>query len=66
VRVATRTVLEVTMDFDAYFRRLSPDAIRIAGTRIGIETVLYDYIHRSRTAEQIADEYREALRLDQV
>jgi uncharacterized protein (DUF433 family) len=33
------------------------DDIRLKGTRIGIETILYDYIYRARTAEEIADTY---------
>lgn len=36
---------------------LAPDDIRIKGTRIGVETIYYDYIHRSSTAEEIARRY---------
>ncbi|MGA0200314.1 MAG: DUF433 domain-containing protein, partial [Prochlorotrichaceae cyanobacterium] len=39
--------------------------IRIKDTRIGIETVLYDYIYRSRTPEEIAETYL-SLSLEQV
>ena len=53
------------MEIEQYFNFLSDDDIRIAGTRVGIETVLYDYIHRSRTAEQIADTYP-SINLEQV
>ena len=53
------------MGIEHYFNFLSDDDIRIAGTRVGIETVLYDYIYRSRTAEQIADTYP-SINLEQV
>jgi hypothetical protein len=33
------------MELESYFDFLAPDDIRIKGTRIGIETVLYEYIH---------------------
>jgi uncharacterized protein (DUF433 family) len=36
-----------------YFDFLAPDDIRIKGHRIGIETVLFEYLHRGRTAEEI-------------
>jgi uncharacterized protein (DUF433 family) len=45
------------MRLEDYFNFLAPDDIRIKGSRIGIETVLYDYIHRERTAEEIAKSY---------
>jgi uncharacterized protein (DUF433 family) len=48
---------ETAMHLEDYFDVLAPDDIRIRGTRVGIETVLYDYIHRSRTPEQIAISY---------
>ena len=53
------------MEIEQYFNFLSEDDIRIAGTRVGIETVLYDYIYRSQTAEQIADTYP-SINLEQV
>ena len=53
------------MEIEQYFNFLSDDDIRIAGTRVGIETVLYDYIYCSRTAEQIADTYP-SVSLEQV
>jgi uncharacterized protein (DUF433 family) len=40
-----------------YFDVLAPDDIRIKGTRIGIESILYHYIHRSQSPEEIADQY---------
>ena len=45
------------MQLEDYFDFLAPNDIRIKGSRIGIETVLYDFIHRARTPEQIAADY---------
>lgn len=53
------------MQLEDYFDFLAPDDIRIKGHRIGIETILYEYIHRARTAEEIARIY-ETLSLEQV
>ena len=53
------------MQLEDYFDFQRPDDIRLKGSRIGIETVLYDYIHRARTAEEIADDYH-TLSLEQV
>jgi uncharacterized protein (DUF433 family) len=53
------------MQLEDYFDFQSPDDIRLKGTRVGIETILYDFIHRSRTPEEIADTYR-TLTLEQV
>jgi uncharacterized protein (DUF433 family) len=53
------------MHLEDYFDFLAPDDIRIKGSRIGIETVLYDFIHRARTAEEIACELP-SLSLEQV
>lgn len=53
------------MQLDDYFTFLAPDDIRLKGTRVGIETVLYDYIHRSRTPEEIAQAYT-TLTIEQV
>ena len=36
---------------------LGPDDIRIKGHRIGIESVLYEYIHRAQPAEAIAERF---------
>ena len=41
------------MWLNQYFDFLAPDDIRIKGHRIGIETVLYEYLHRERSAEEI-------------
>jgi uncharacterized protein (DUF433 family) len=55
----------IAMQLEDYFEFLRPDDIRIKGTRVGIETVLYDFIHRSRTPEEIAQDYP-SLTLEQV
>src|SRR5688500_14378446 len=53
------------MLLDDYFDFLAPDDIRVKGTRVGIETVLYDHIHHGRTPEQIVASYP-SLTLEQV
>ena len=53
------------MDLETYFNHLAPDDIRLTGTRIGIESILYEYVHRGQTPEAIAARFA-SLRLDQV
>jgi uncharacterized protein (DUF433 family) len=53
------------MQLEEYFIFLATNDIRIKNTRIGIETVLYDYIYRSRTPEEIAKTYP-SLSLEQI
>ena len=53
------------MDLDAYFDVLAPDDIRITGTRIAIESILYEYIHRGQSAEAIAARFH-TVSLEQV
>ena len=53
------------MELEAYFSFLAPNDIRVKGTRVGIETILYDYIYRSRSPEDIIAEYP-VLTLEQV
>ena len=53
------------MQIEDYFNFLAEDDIRIKGTRIGIETVLDEYIHDGKTAEAIADRYH-TVTLEQV
>lgn len=48
-----------------YFDFLAPDDIRLKGSRIGIETVLYEHLHRARTPEEIQGTFP-SLTLDQV
>ncbi len=45
------------MDINDYFDQLAPDDIRIKGTRIGIESLLYEYIHREQSPEEIAKSF---------
>jgi hypothetical protein len=42
------------MQIEEYFDFLSENDIRVKGSRIGIETILYEYIHRDRAAEDSA------------
>jgi uncharacterized protein (DUF433 family) len=53
------------MQLEDNFDFLSPDDIRIKGHRIGIESVLYEYIFRARTPEEIADIFP-SLSLEQI
>lgn len=53
------------MKLEDYFDFFAPDDIRIKQTRIGIESVLYEYIYRNKTAEQIAERFR-TLTLEQI
>ena len=45
------------MQLEDYFDFLAPDDIRLKGHRIGIESVLYAYIHQHKTPEEIAQYY---------
>src|SRR5262245_9645668 len=53
------------MQLEDYFNFIAPDDIRIKGTRVGIETVLYEYIHRAQSPEEIAERFP-SLTLEQV
>ncbi len=53
------------MQLEDYFDFQRSDDIRLKGSRIGIETILYEYIHRAQTPEEIADRFR-TLTLEQV
>lgn len=53
------------MQLEDYFDFQRPDDIRLKGTRVGIETILYDFIHRKRTPEEIVQSYP-SLNLEQV
>ncbi|MEQ9355141.1 DUF433 domain-containing protein [Coleofasciculus chthonoplastes] len=53
------------MQLEDYFNILAPNDIRLKGSRIGIETILYEYIYRARTPEEIAKIYI-TLSLEQV
>jgi uncharacterized protein (DUF433 family) len=53
------------MQIEEYFEFLQPDDIRLKGHRIGIESVLYEYVYRAQTAEEIAARFP-TLSLEQV
>ena len=53
------------MQLEDYFDFLTPEDIRVKGTRIGIEHILYEYIHRSQTPEAITERFHTAT-LEQV
>ncbi|MBC6422375.1 MAG: DUF433 domain-containing protein [Hormoscilla sp. SP5CHS1] len=53
------------MQLEDYFDFQRSDDIRVKGTRVGIETILYDFIHRARTPEEIAQSYP-SVSLEQV
>lgn len=55
----------MAVQLEDYFSFLAPDDIRLKGTRIGIETVLFDYLFRAQTPEEIANLYP-SLTLEQV
>ncbi len=53
------------MQLESYFTFLADDDIRLQGTRIGIETILYAYIHQKQSAEAIAQTFPQ-LTLEQI
>lgn len=53
------------MNIEEYFDHLAPDDIRIKGTRVGIESVLYEFIHREQPPEAIVRRFP-SLTLEQV
>jgi uncharacterized protein (DUF433 family) len=55
----------IPMDIQDYFDLVSPDDIRIKGSRIGIESVLYEYIYREQAPEAIAKRFP-SLSLEQI
>ena len=55
---------QTEIQLEGYFDFLDPDDIRIKGTRVGIETVLEDYLNAS-SPEEIAVRYP-TLTLEQV
>jgi len=53
------------MLLEDYFTFLAPDDIRIKNHRLGIESVLYEYLHNAQTPEEIVVRFP-TLRLDEV
>lgn len=47
------------MQLEEYFDFLAPDDIQIKGHRIGIETVLYDYLFCACTPEEIQKSHQQ-------
>jgi uncharacterized protein (DUF433 family) len=45
------------MKLEDYFTFLAPNDIRLKGTRVGIETILYEYIYHHQSPETIANIY---------
>jgi len=45
------------MQLEDYFDFLAPNDIRIKNHRIGLEEVLYEFIHRARTPEEIQNRF---------
>jgi uncharacterized protein (DUF433 family) len=45
------------MQLEDYFDFLAPNDIRVKGHRIGIETILFDYLDEGLSAEEIALRY---------
>ncbi|MDJ0661923.1 MAG: DUF433 domain-containing protein [Crocosphaera sp.] len=44
-------------NLEDYFNILTPNDIRLKGSRMGIETILYEYIYGAKTAEEISKLY---------
>ncbi len=53
------------MNIEDYFDFLRPDDIRLKGTRIGIESILYEYLHRGRMPDEIAERFH-TITLEQI
>jgi hypothetical protein len=53
------------MQLEQHFDFLAPYDIRLKGHRIGIESVLYEYLFREQTPEQILRRFP-ALTLEQI
>lgn len=53
------------MQLEDYFNFVTPHDIRLKGTRVGIETILYDFLYRSCSPEDIVSKYP-SLTLEQV
>jgi uncharacterized protein (DUF433 family) len=53
------------MQLEDYFEFLAPDEIKIKGHRIWMQDVLYEYIHRAMTVEELAERF-DTLTLEQI
>lgn len=45
------------MNVEDYFDFLAPNDIRLKGHRIGIESILYEYIHNEKTPKEIVEHF---------
>src|SRR6266446_2759487 len=53
------------MQLEDYFEFLGPDEIKIKDHRIWIQDVLYEYIHRAMTVEELVERF-DTLTLEQI
>jgi uncharacterized protein (DUF433 family) len=53
------------MQIEDYLEFLSEDDIRVKGTRVGIESILYEYIYKQRSPEEIIKHFS-GLTLEQI
>jgi len=53
------------MQLEDYFDFLAPDDIRLKGSRVGIESVLYEYIYHEQTPEAMLKRFS-TLTLEQI
>ncbi|MGB3561200.1 MAG: DUF433 domain-containing protein [Geitlerinemataceae cyanobacterium] len=53
------------MQLQDYFDFLAPDDIRVKGTRVGIESILYEYIYHNFPPEEIVKHFS-TITLEQV
>ena len=53
------------MELEQYFEFLSEDDIRIKGTRVGIENILYEYIYKEGSPEEIIKHFS-GITLEQI
>lgn len=53
------------MKLEDYFDFFADDDIRLRGSRIGIESVLYEHIYQNKSAEQLAERFP-TLSLEQI
>ena len=53
------------MNLEDYFDIIEANDIRLRGTRVGIESILYEYVHREQSPEAIAERFS-SITLEQV
>lgn len=51
------------MEVENYFEFLAPDDIRLKGTWIGIETILYEYRHRAIASNFLCSENQSVINI---